>query len=280
MRSLPFSFSILLAAAAGQTPAPLPSPDQPLGSITSCPRRIDAALCLAGHARTFASDRVRGAAPRIDARRDAAGSVADALAETVASARRPSRPRGRPSRAQVINGLLKNFYRRFGADVRTFLYLKLHDRSPKGATYEENQRVAIHSHGQDHAEVRRFAARLPNVTSCAVTKRRNAFLLRAARGGRVPEHLSEILANFESGLTSGWLPHRSRGSTSRRATSTSRSPRTARTAGDGLLETIRPETRGASRSISRRCWARSTRSTGAARLSGSTCARRVGNSTW
>ena len=57
----------------------------------------------------------------------------------------------------------------------------------------------------------------------AVTKRRAAFLLRVAWGGRVPEHLSETLANFESGLTSGRLPHRRiRGSRSRFARSTTR----------------------------------------------------------
>ena len=44
------------------------------------------------------------------------------------------------------------------------------------------------------------------VADCAVSKRRDAFSLR----GRVPERLSEILANFESGLTSGWVPRRSR----------------------------------------------------------------------
>ena len=39
--------------------------------------------------------------------------------------------------------------------------------------------------------------------SCAVTKRRGAFSLCAACSGRAPEHLSEILANFESGPTEG-----------------------------------------------------------------------------
>ena len=47
------------------------------------------------------------------------------------------------------------------------------------------------------------------VAVCAVSKRRDAFSLRAAWSGAAPEHLSDILANFESGLTSG-LPRRSR----------------------------------------------------------------------
>ena len=51
-------------------------------------------------------------------------------------------------------------------------------------------------------------ADLRPVKDCAVTKRRDAFSLRAAWSGRAPEHLSQILANFESGLSSGWLPHK------------------------------------------------------------------------
>ena len=47
-------------------------------------------------------------------------------------------------------------------------------------------------------------AGMPRHLICAVTKRRDAFSFR----GDTPERFSEILANFESGLTSGWLPHR------------------------------------------------------------------------
>ena len=55
----------------------------------------------------------------------------------------------------------------------------------------------------------RFARKTrTSAPSCAVTKRRDAVSLRAAWSGCASEHLSEILAKFESGLTSDWLPHR------------------------------------------------------------------------
>ena len=99
----------------------------PGAACVSCPaRRPNVAVCLAGHARTFASH-------------------------------------------SVIDGLLRHLYLGdFGANMTTFLYLKLHDRSTKGATYEENQRTGIHSTHQNVSHVAHFGRKLPGLAKLEV----------------------------------------------------------------------------------------------------------------
>ena len=111
--------ALLLAASKASAPG-------------GCPRAHPAranpnvAVCLAGHARTFAS-------------------------------------------AAVQDGLLRHLYRgAFGANFTTFLYLKLHDQSTKGATFEENQRTGIHSTHQNASHVAEWGRRLPNLAAMEV----------------------------------------------------------------------------------------------------------------
>ncbi|KAH8066861.1 hypothetical protein JL721_8052 [Aureococcus anophagefferens] len=111
--------ALLLAASKASAPG---------GCPRAHPARVNpnVAVCLAGHARTFAS-------------------------------------------AAVQDGLLRHLYRgAFGANFTTFLYLKLHDQSTKGATFEENQRTGIHSTHQNASHVAEWGRRLPNLAAMEV----------------------------------------------------------------------------------------------------------------
>lgn len=125
----PIVASLLAAAGAEDPRAPCPG------------ARPNAAICLAGHARTFASP-------------------------------------------AVVDGLLQHLYGGpFGANFTTFLYLKLHDRSTKGKTYEENQRKGIHSTGQNASHVAAWARRLPNLVNLSVVTNDVSFRQPSACGG-------------------------------------------------------------------------------------------------
>ncbi|KAH8047311.1 hypothetical protein SO694_00041010 [Aureococcus anophagefferens] len=111
--------ALLLAASKASAPG---------GCPRAHPARVNpnVAVCLAGHARTFAS-------------------------------------------AAVQDGLLRHLYRgAFGANFTTFLYLKLHDQSTKGATFEENQRTGIHSTHQNASHVAEWGRKLPNLAAMEV----------------------------------------------------------------------------------------------------------------
>ena len=114
----------------------------PGAACVSCPaRRPNVAVCLAGHARTFASH-------------------------------------------SVIDGLLRHLYLGdFGANMTTFLYLKLHDRSTKGATYEENQRTGIHSTHQNVSHVAHFGRKLPGLAKLEVVAHDVKFANPVSCGG-------------------------------------------------------------------------------------------------
>mmetsp|Transcript_32244 Transcript_32244/g.102814 ORF Transcript_32244/g.102814 Transcript_32244/m.102814 type:complete len:330 (-) Transcript_32244:189-1178(-) len=71
---------------------------------------------------------------------------------------------------KIVDGLLQNLVEPFGANVTTFLYLKLHDHSTKGKTRTENLAVAVdltRGHG-DLVEAQ--ASRLPNVASAEIVE--------------------------------------------------------------------------------------------------------------
>ncbi|KAJ8603280.1 hypothetical protein CTAYLR_006939 [Chrysophaeum taylorii] len=71
---------------------------------------------------------------------------------------------------RVVDGLLTNLVASFGANVTTFLYLKLHDHSTKGKDRLENLKLAVDMRvGDKHKEdVRRMAHRMPNVSGLAL----------------------------------------------------------------------------------------------------------------
>lgn len=70
------------------------------------------------------------------------------------------------SERSIVDGLLKNFVHAFGANVTTFLYLKLQDHSTKGKDRAENLGATdSFSHVED---VREAAERLPNLASLSI----------------------------------------------------------------------------------------------------------------